>query len=91
MNDNEKKRILYAVIVAYLVSIVLTTVNILYTNNVDRDARDDLHDFVVRNNQQWCGLLVGIDDAYQKTPPTTLAGKNFAAAVHVVRINFDCE
>lgn len=38
-----------------------------------------------------CAIYTLLDTAYQKTPPTTPAGRNFAAAVHKVVTDLGCE
>ena len=70
-----RKQIVYTFAVFLTVQVSLSVGNVLYTNHV---------------SQQMCGLLVPLDDAYQKTTPTTELGRNIAHAMHEVRTAYDC-
>jgi hypothetical protein len=49
-------------------------------------ARHESHEA----NRKWCKLVVTLDDAYRRTPPSTESGKRVAAEIHNLRSEFQC-
>jgi len=49
-------------------------------------ARQAVHESELR----WCGLIVGLDDAYRAVPPQTPAGRAAADAMAQMRVKFGC-
>lgn len=44
-----------------------------------------------KNQQQICGIIVILDNAYQTTPPTTPLGRKLADAMHAYREFLGCD
>ena len=51
----------------------------MYTNYVDTES-----------NRQWCSLIVFIDKVNSKNPPPTEEGKQYAAYIHKLTVDFGC-
>lgn len=75
-------------IIALLIVIVLAVgVNsIVYANYVGRRSEDQGR----QNIQNFCTLMIVLDDAYQAATPTTEVGKKVRDAVHTLRIQLGC-
>lgn len=73
------KGVMYALIVSYVCALVSAIIAIQYANYVDRQS-----------NQQWCTLIVSVDDAYQESPATNPSGKRVAESIHKLRTDFGC-
>ncbi len=72
----------YPIVVLVLVFVVVSGMNILYTNYVDEQRRKDDRNAALAaaeaNRVQTCQLVVAFDELYKETPPTTPAGENVA-------------
>lgn len=80
--ENKKpvnRGVIYAVLFSLGFSIIAAVVCIVYTGVVDRES-----------NQQWCALVVLLDDTYSRTPPTTEVGRQVAQTMHTLRNRFEC-
>jgi hypothetical protein len=42
------------------------------------------------SEQAFCGIVTLLDDSYRRTPPTTPAGRDLAAAVRDARAGYRC-
>lgn len=77
----------YAIIVVFVTTVALAIANVAYTNHVDRRAD-------IRNQQRardFCGVVVLIDDRYQRLPPQAdKTARDFAAAIHTYRRKLGC-
>lgn len=82
MTDGTKTRTKswYAVVVACVSSLAMGVIAIQYAEYVDR-----------KSNQQWCEVVVTLDNAYTQTPPQTEAGQNLARAMKRMRHDFGCD
>ena len=77
----------WMVLASVFFSVVLLTVaGVLYTGYVDgqREAAEREAD------RRWCQLLEPLDDAYLAGTPSTEIGRQVAAAIHNLRVAFDC-
>lgn len=70
----------YSVLAIFISMVVMGVLGFFYTSHVDREQ-----------DQQFCIIFVYLDDGYRSSPPTTLAGKEFARRIHVLRESLDCE
>lgn len=73
------KTIIFGLLLSYLAAGGMALSAIWYANYVDRQS-----------NQQWCTLIVGVDDAYQEAPATNRSGKRVAESIHKLRNDFGC-
>lgn len=73
------RRIIYAVLAAYLSIVIGAGVTLWYANYINRDS-----------NQRWCDLLSTLDSAYSSTPPTTELGRRVAQSIDNLRRDFEC-
>lgn len=66
--------------VAVLVSMVLIAgVTVWYVHREQKRA-----------DARWCDILAPLDDAYRANVPATPTGRDVAAAVHKLRLQFGC-
>lgn len=70
----------WALIVLFLSVLGVAVNSVVYANNVSR-----------RSNQQWCAIIVTLDDAYRRTPPTSAAGQDLAREMARLRREFHCQ
>jgi hypothetical protein len=75
-----KKWLLYSLLTAALSSLAMGIVSIEYSNYAIR-----------KNQQQWCDVVVTLDDAYKRTPPQTPAGQRLAEEMARLRSDFNCK
>jgi hypothetical protein len=70
----------YALLIAFVSSLVMGVVAVQYANHVDRQS-----------NQQWCEIVVTLDETYDKQPPQSESGKVIAREMKRMRHDFDCK
>lgn len=70
---------LYALIVAYVATLAVGLLSILYANYVDSQS-----------NQRWCGLVTTLDDTYSSQKPATPLGQSIAREINELRTEFRC-
>lgn len=80
MERKTTAKVWYAVAVACISSLTMGAVAIQYADHVDR-----------KSNQQWCQVVVTLDDAYTQNPPQTTAGQRLAREMKRMRHDFDCD
>lgn len=73
-------KFMYTWIVSFIAMALLTGAAIQYSNYVDR-----------KSNERWCGVVVTLDNSYQKTPPQTAAGQDIAREMKKLRREFRCD
>jgi hypothetical protein len=77
-----------AAIAASMLAVALA--GLTYTSHVQRQA-DRRHDQIVRDSERkWCEFVVVLDDAWSATPPQSPLGRQVAASLHTLRIDFGC-
>lgn len=85
----ESRRAIYATprafivawFVSFVVMIALTGAAMQYANYVDR-----------KSNRAWCELITGLDERYQALPAdASPQAREFAAEVHQLRVELDCQ
>lgn len=69
----------WAMLALFITCLLLTVGSLIYANNVAR-----------KSVQQWCNVVVTLDDAYRQAPPQTPTGKKLAAEMHDLRVKLDC-
>lgn len=69
----------YSLIMTYVSCVVIAVGAVLYANYVDRTS-----------NQQWCDLVIPLDQAYTSQTPATELGRRVARAISHIRDTFDC-
>lgn len=74
-------------IVAILISAMLLGFTSLY---LSKRAEITAHREARKSEQQWCELLVTLDNIYQKKQPETQAAQQFAAEIHRLKVKFGC-
>lgn len=91
-------RFWYAITVAFAACLITAIASVGYASwvNSESQRRAELgqRELAVAQAQQkaaLCGMVVLMDDAYSKTPPTTPAGRNLADAIAVARMRLGCE
>lgn len=75
-----KKRLMYLVVITLITAMISPLGTIVYTNYVDR-----------KNRQEWCELIVTIDDAYTANPPENETAERFADLMHRRRESLGCK
>lgn len=81
------RHMIYGLAIALATSIILNVAAVVAAVSIATAKAKETDD---ASNRRWCTLLVGIDTIYQKTPPLTLSGKQFAAGIHGLTISFGC-
>jgi hypothetical protein len=69
----------YPLLAVFISVLALSISGVLYTNHVARESE-----------RKWCGMMVGLDEAYKETPPNTATGRNIAREIRYLRESFDC-
>lgn len=72
-------RRVWLVAVGIVALIGLGVTNVLYIDHVDRESARGI-----------CGLIVVLDEAYSRTPPTTDLGRTIAQEMHAYRRRLGC-
>lgn len=94
MNPAKSNRVAMYSLVATFVSVLsMLSVNIMYTNHVDQERRKATSLSIAevqRIDREWCELLVTLDEAYRKTPPTTPTGRSVADSIRHLRGDLHC-
>lgn len=75
------------IIVCLMVAVMVVGVNsIVYANYIGRKAEQHAQ----QNVQDFCTLMIVLDDAYQSAAPTTPVGQRVRDAVHLLRRQLGC-
>lgn len=76
----------YAVASVVVSLLLLGGISVWYTNYSlgVADARER------ENDRRWCQLLDPLDKAYSSVPPASELGRLVAAAIHNLRVDYDC-
>lgn len=75
------KRLYTAWAISFVCMLGLTGASIQYANYVDR-----------KSNQNWCELIVDLDERYKRLPPdATPEAKEFAETINALRRNLECK
>lgn len=74
------RKLMVAAVAAFLSMLIMTASSIQWANYIDR-----------RSNQRWCELVVLFNTEYRENPPTTVLGKQIAAAMLVLQDDFSCK
>ena len=77
---HERWRWVYPLVAVFVSMFVAVGLNIAYTSYK-----------VHQDEQNWCEVVVSVDDGYQKTPPVTDAGRAFASSMHRLRERLNCK
>ncbi|MFC3504793.1 hypothetical protein ACFOOK_28030 [Micromonospora krabiensis] len=72
-------RVWYAMTVTFVVMIAFAGASVIYANHAARESE-----------QKWCGLVTTLDRVYTDNPPQTPVGRDMAAQIRQLRIDFDC-
>jgi hypothetical protein len=72
-------RRVYAAVLAVAMLLALGVSNVWYINRVDRES-----------SHQICRLIIILDEAYSRTPPTTELGRSIAQETHAYRLRLGC-
>jgi hypothetical protein len=90
-------RFWYAITVAFVACLITAIASVGYASWVNgqsqKRAEQAQAQLAVAQAQQraaLCGMVVLMDDAYSKTPPSTPAGRNLADAIAVARVRAQC-
>jgi len=78
-----QKRVLLGVGIAVLSMLALTLASAIYAVRINNAN-------IVASQQAICPVFVALDQVYVTSPPSTQAGKNFAALVHNVVVKYHC-
>lgn len=70
--------------------LIVAFAGILYTNHVQREAKQDFRQALQASEQKWCAVLGIFESAYAANPPTTPQGRDVAAQMHTLYIDFRC-
>jgi hypothetical protein len=73
------RKLTYGLVLALVAVLGVGVNSVVYPNNVARHI-----------NHEWCDLIGGLDNSYQRTPPPTAAGRQFAAQIHELRRRLGC-
>lgn len=74
------RRLIVAWVVSFLCMLGLTGGSMMYATYVDR-----------RSNQNWCELIVSLDDGYKSLPPDAPARqRDFAERINRLRRSLEC-
>lgn len=73
------RRILWSLVVSYVVSIALGVNALLYANHVDNQS-----------NHNWCEVIDPLNIAYTQAPPQTELGRQIAIAFRHLKDEFGC-
>lgn len=79
MGNGTRTKSWYAIVVACVSSLAVGIAAIQYADHVDR-----------KSNQQWCEVVITLDNAYTQNPPQTEAGQVLARAMKRMRHDFGC-
>jgi hypothetical protein len=79
--SHDRWRYVYPLAAVFASIFVVVFINIAYT-----------HEAVRQDQQNWCALIVGIDNRYQTTPPkpNDTGGIEFANDIHNLRSTLKC-
>ena len=77
--DTSRKVAAYAIGLGVISTMLAVGVNISYTKHS-----------VTTSDQKWCSLLLTLDEAYGKTPPTSETGRKVADEIHRLRVSNRC-
>lgn len=90
-------RLSYAIVVAFIASAVVAFSSLAYASHVNGESQKraergqaELAAAQAQQKAALCGMVVLMDDAYRKTPPTTPAGRNLADAIGAARMRLNC-
>jgi hypothetical protein len=90
-------RFWYAITVAFVACLVVAIASVGYASWVNDQSQQraekgqaELATAQAQQRAALCGMVVLMDDAYSKTPPTTAAGRNLADAIAVARMRLNC-
>jgi hypothetical protein len=93
-HNRQIRRMLRAVIVAYVTAFVLSASAVFVSVYSSRSAIDESEQksasALVESQRKWCALLVPLDDGYKVTPPANETGRRFARIIHGLRVDFGC-
>lgn len=70
--------------------LILAVVGALYTNHAISVEDAKVRQAIATEGRIQCGIYTLLDGNYQHTPPTTPAGKQFAAIIHQVVLDLGC-
>lgn len=82
------KQIIYALCIMLITNLLLTITAVVVSVSLSTSKAKETDD---TSNRRWCTLLVGIDTIYSTTPPTTDTGRQFAAGIHQLAVDFNCK
>ena len=84
----------YPIVVLVLVFVLVSGLNIVYTNYVDSQRRKDdaraAASARAASRAATCQLVIAFDELYKETKPTTPAGQNVAALWASYRRELNC-
>jgi hypothetical protein len=74
------RRVWVALVTVFITCLAMNVGSLIYANNVAR-----------RSAQQWCSVVITIDDSYKDVPPQTPVGKKLAGEMHELRTKLECK
>lgn len=90
-------RFWYAIAVAFVACLISAASSVGYASWVNAQSQKraergqaELAAAQAQQRAALCEMVVLMDDAYSKSPPTTAAGRNLADAIAVARVKAGC-
>lgn len=70
----------WALLAVFISCLAMMAGSLIYANSVARESA-----------QQWCSIVITLDDAYRQTPPQTAVGQNLASEIAQLRQSLECK
>lgn len=81
----------WTLVISFATAVVITIAGLWYTNHVDSQAKARTDAAIRESNQKWCEIVLLFNNTYKTQPPTTPAGKQLAAYMNKLAVDFGCE